>query len=69
MLRFALRRILFEREIRQIDLCKETGLSTMYLTRVVNNKTTTIELDKLEKICDALKIGYDELFEKVPEKD
>ncbi|CAM2830692.1 helix-turn-helix transcriptional regulator [Hathewaya histolytica] len=44
-------------------LSKETGITYPSLHKILNNKTTSIKLDIIEKICDVLNCNISDLLE------
>lgn len=47
-------------------LNKETGIAASTLSRICNNKTTSIEFTVLDKICEALNCDIGDIL--IPEK-
>ena len=48
------------------QLKKETGIAASTLSRICNNKTSSIEFSVLDKICEALNCTVSDIL--VPEK-
>lgn len=69
MIKLRLNEILKEREMRQKDLAKASGLRESSISDMVRGIRTTVNLEQLEKVMDCLEItDYNEIFEKVEEK-
>ena len=69
MIKLRLNEILKEREMRQKDLAKASGLSESSISDMVRGIRSTVNLEQLEKVMDCLEItNYNEIFEKVEEK-
>lgn len=49
-----LRKVLDEKNKSIYWLNKETGIASSTLSRICNNKTSSIDFSVLDKICDAL---------------
>lgn len=45
-------------------LHKETGIASSTLSRISNNKTTSIEFSVLDKICNALDCDVSDILQK-----
>lgn len=45
-------------------LNKETGIASSTLSRICNNKTTSIEFSVLDKICEALNCDVSDILQK-----
>lgn len=61
-----LREILNDKNKSIYWLNKETGIASSTLSRICNNKTTSIEFTVLDKICEALNCDIGDIL--VPEK-
>lgn len=69
MIKLRLSEILKEREMRQKDLAKASGLRESSISDMVRGIRSTVNLEQLEKVMDCLEItDYNEIFEKVEEK-
>lgn len=69
MIKLRLSEILKEREMRQKDLAKASGLRESSISDMVRGIRSTVNLEQLEKVMDCLEItDYNEVFEKVEEK-
>lgn len=71
MIKVNLSRILGEQRLSVSDLSRMTGLNRAGLSKLYNEKTSSISFETLEKVCDALKCDIADLLEikKVGNKD
>lgn len=70
MIKVNLSRILGEKRLSVTDLSRMTGLNRAGLSKLYNEKTTSISFDTLEKICTELKCDISDLLEiKAGNKD
>ena len=60
-------KILEERNISHPELSRITGVSANILTRI--RRDEYISLESIEKICDVLEVGVDDVLEFVEDKD
>ncbi|HFJ9501999.1 TPA: helix-turn-helix domain-containing protein [Bacillus paranthracis] len=69
MIKLRLNDILRERDMKQKELAKLSGLRESTVSDMVRGIRTSVNLDSLEKVMDCLDItDYNEMFEKVEEK-
>ncbi|EJR89500.1 MULTISPECIES: helix-turn-helix domain-containing protein [Bacillus] len=69
MIKLRLSDILRERDMKQKELAKLSGLRESTVSDMVRGIRTSVNLDSLEKVMDCLDItDYNEMFEKVEEK-
>ncbi|MDR2832259.1 MAG: helix-turn-helix transcriptional regulator [Streptococcaceae bacterium] len=69
MIKLRLEDILKERNLKQKDLARMSGLRESSISDMVRGIRTTVNLESLEKVMNCLEISdYNELFEKVEEK-
>ena len=61
-----LREILNKKKKSIYQLNKETGIATSTLSRICNNKTSSIDFSILDKICEALDCEVSDIL--IPEK-
>lgn len=61
-----LREILDKKHKSIYQLNKETGIASSTLSRICNNKTSSIEFSVLDKICEALDCNISDIL--IPEK-
>ena len=69
MLRLRILDILKEQNHTKYWLFKQMDLSYQNLNRIVNNETSSIKFENLEKIGTALNVPIGELFETVNDTD
>ncbi|RAI13387.1 MAG: Cro/Cl family transcriptional regulator [Candidatus Melainabacteria bacterium] len=55
------------RRINMAELARIAGLSHVAVFRIYHNKTKTIELETINKLCYALDCKIQDIFEYVPE--
>lgn len=58
--------LLAERNIRANRLSLETGIAQSTLTRITNNRSSQIDYDTLNKICNYFKIYPNDFFDYTP---
>lgn len=68
MIRIYLSRILGERRWSQAKLAKITGIRPTTIGLLYNEQSRRIELDYLDKICNALGCDLSDLLEYTPDK-
>ena len=51
------------------EVAREAGLTHVTVFRIYHEKTKTIELETLDKLCNALNCRVQDIFEHVPNKD
>ena len=64
MLRLRILNILEEKNLSKYWLYKRMEMSYQNFNRMVNNETSSIRFDNLEKLSSLLECPIDELFEK-----
>lgn len=57
-----IKQILADQEKTQYWLSKTTGISTNNIGKICNEKTSSIHLDTIEKICQALNCTPNDIF-------
>ncbi|MGV3523206.1 MAG: helix-turn-helix domain-containing protein [Candidatus Sericytochromatia bacterium] len=57
------------RNLRQTDLSRLTGISQKALSELETGKSKGVSFSTLTKLCDALRVNVDQLFELVPDED
>lgn len=67
MLRLRILDILSEKNLTKYWLYKRMEISYQNFNRMINNETTSIRFDNLEKLSRILECSIDDLFEKVDE--
>jgi len=63
MIKVNLSRILGEKRLSVTDLSRMTGLNRAGLSKLYNEKTSSISFDTLEKVCIALECNIEDLLE------
>ncbi|MDM8212619.1 helix-turn-helix transcriptional regulator [Enterococcus hirae] len=63
-----LSKILGERLLKVSDIHKMTGIARSTLTEIYYQRALNVQLDTLQKICDALQIPLSKLIEYEPKK-
>lgn len=58
-----LKEILNNKDMSAYRLSKLTGISELSLGRIINNKTNSMQFDTIEKLCNALDVEPNDLFE------
>lgn len=67
-MKFNLKRLLFERDMKQIDLHRMTGIRYETIGAYYHGYVKRMNVKDLEKICDALQCSLYELIEYEPDK-
>lgn len=57
-----LNQVLEDKGISQNQLAKDTGISVETIRNFKNNKTTRISFDVLERVCNYLKCGIEDVM-------
>ena len=57
------------KRINMAEAAKEAGLTHVTVFRIYHEKTKTIKLETLDKLCNALNCRIQDIFEHVPDKD
>ncbi len=57
-----------QRNLRQTDLSKLTGISQKALSELETGKSKGVSFSTLTKLCDALRVSIDQLFEVVQDE-
>ena len=65
MLRLRIESILKEQGHSKYWLFKQMDMSYQNLNRIINNQTSSIRFDILERISDLLEVPVGDLFEKI----
>ena len=68
MIRIYLSRLLGERRWTQADLSRKTGIRAATINEYYNELAVRVNLEHLDKICEALGCDLDELIQRVPDK-
>ncbi len=62
MIKVTLGALLDEKGISQNQLAKDTGISVSTLRNLAHNRTTRVSFDILEKVCQRLDCGIDDIL-------
>ena len=57
------------RRMNMAEVAREAGLTHVTVFRIYHEKTKTIELETLDKLCNALNCRIQDIFEHIPNKD
>ncbi|MCM1338324.1 MAG: helix-turn-helix transcriptional regulator [Muribaculaceae bacterium] len=57
------------RRMNMAELARIAGLSHVTVFKIYHNKTKTIELETIDKLCKALNCRIQDIFEQVEDKD
>ena len=69
MIRIKLAVLLAERGMKQADLARETGLSTITISRIIRGDNVNVNFKHIVKICTALDCQVSDIYEYVPVPD
>ena len=61
--------IMGRRRMNMAEVAREAGLTHVTVFRIYHEKTKTIELETLDKLCNALNCRIQDIFEHIPNKD
>lgn len=62
--RFRLADVLNERTMTQTELSRRSGVSIVTVNGIANNRTTRVDLETLDKLCEVLAVEPGELLER-----
>ena len=62
--RFRLADVLAERTMTQSELSRRSGVSIVTVNGIANNRTTRVDLETLDKLCEVLEVEPGELLER-----
>lgn len=60
--------LMLKKKIKQKELSEKTGIHPQTLHAIQYKKTTAIDFDIIEKLCNALEIMPNDLFDYEPKK-
>jgi putative transcriptional regulator len=63
MITSKLAEILYERQMKLVELSEETGISKDTLSGLFHNKAKSVDLPALEKICSHLNVDVGEVLQ------
>ena len=69
MIKNKLSEIMGRRRMNMAEVAREAGLTHVTVFIIYQEKTKTIELETLDKLCNALNCRVQDIFEHVPNKD
>ncbi len=69
MIRIMLSRIMGERRINQAELSRKTGIRPNTINALYHGYAERVSLEHVDKICNVLHCGLDELIVFVPDDD
>ncbi len=69
MLRLRILEILEEQHHTKYWLWKQLDMSYQNFSKIINNETTSIRFDNLEKLSQALNVPISDLFEQVESEE
>jgi putative transcriptional regulator len=64
MIKFYLKELLSEKDMKKYQLYKLTNIDNNTLAKIYDNKAKQIRLETLDKICDALGCDLSDLIKK-----
>ena len=67
MIRLRVDAILKEQGRSKYWLCKNLGMCYRNFSNLINNETTSIRYDTMERLCKILGVTVQELFEEIPD--
>lgn len=68
MIRNKLSEIMRRRRLNMAEVARLAGLTHVTVFRIYHDKTRTIELETLNKLCNALNCRVQDIFEHIPDK-
>ena len=69
MIRLRIKELLEENKRTKNWLYKQMNLSYQNLSKMMNNETTSIKFENIERLCDLLECKPNDLFEITEDKD
>ena len=69
MIKIHLSKILGEKRWTQADLSRKTGIRPNTISEIYHELIERVNLEHIDKICDALECDISELLEHVPSKN
>lgn len=66
MIRYNLNKLLGERNLKISKVFVDTGISRSTLTKIVNNQSSMVQTETIDKLCQYLKVSPSEFFEYIP---
>lgn len=68
MVKIHLDRLLFEKKWSQAELARRTGIRPTTISEIYNELIERINLDHIDRICEALDCRTQDLIEYIPNK-
>ena len=59
--------LLAERRLKVADAVRATGISKTTLHKIYNDQSSRIDFDTIDKLCEYLEVGVEDIFEHVDE--
>ena len=66
MIRYNLNKLLGERNLKISKVFVDTGISRSTLTKIVNNQSSMVQTETIDKLCRYLKVSPSDFFEYIP---
>ncbi|MDM8204978.1 helix-turn-helix transcriptional regulator [Ligilactobacillus salivarius] len=66
MIRYNLNKLLGERNLKISKVFVDTGISRSTLTKIVNNQSSMVQTETIDKLCQYLKVDVKDFFEYIP---
>ena len=66
MIRYNLNKLLGERNLKISRVFVDTGISRSTLTKIVNNQSSMVQTETIDKLCQYLKVDVKDFFEYIP---
>lgn len=67
MIKNKLSEIMGKRRINMAELAREAGLTHVTVFKIYHNRTQTIQLETINKLCNVLNCRIQDIFEHVPD--
>jgi len=67
MIKNKLSEMMGRRRINMAELARQAGLSHVSVFKIYHNKTGTIEMKTIDKLCTAMNCRIQDIFEHVPD--
>ena len=69
MIKNKLSEIMGRRRLNMAETARLAGLTHVTVFRIYHDRTKTIELETLDKLCKALNCRVQDIFEHIPDKN
>ncbi|MDR1168492.1 MAG: helix-turn-helix transcriptional regulator [Heliobacteriaceae bacterium] len=67
MIKNKLSEIMGRKRLNMAEVARMSGLTHVTVFRIYHEKTTTVELNTIDKLCSALDCKIQDIFEHVPD--